>query len=382
VLGETFLLAGAPGSNKSTLARQLAVEQARNGNRVLMILTEEGPERLKLAILKMTSDWAAEDVKRAMSNLHVETSIHDVKMLPGYLTQTLLNPGGIYHGVTMVVIDSIQGPGLSANDFESWQALIHSVELTRAARVVTLLICHVTKSGGVAGPKAIQHAVDCGILIRKAYNRRQFTVLKNRFGPETARPMQLELDTTTTVTLRPCPHAETLTSVARGYLPGLGITEVQGAVTLPRPGSPARVIAPGLPKKEIEQYLSGICQIEGFELADFDLSIQCRLPGERRYRGVLGLPLCISLAASYIQKPIPEKNVYLGEIDLCRNVRDLPNAIIDDFAMSLEMAETPVSIRVLCPASAAARLAGLPGVETVVTRKLEDAFLHTWPDLH
>jgi hypothetical protein len=218
------------------------------------------------------------------------------------------------------------------------------------------------------------------LSIRKAYNRRQIAVLKNRFGPETARPMQLELEPTT-VTLRPCPHAETLTAVARGYLPGVGITEVQGAVTLPRPGSPARVVAPGLPRKEIDQYLSGICQIEGFELADFDLSIQCRLPGERRYRGVLGLPLCIALAASYIQKPIPEHHVYLGEINLCRNVRDVPPPILDDFLMSLEMAESTQPFKVLGPPSAAARLAGFEGIETIVCRKLEEAFFHTWPEL-
>ncbi len=377
---EAILLAGAPGSNKSTLSRQLAIDLAANGRRTLFILTEENPERLKSAILKMTSDWSADDVKKVLSNLHVETTLHDVLMLPGFLTQAVVSPDGPYHGVDMVVIDSIQGPGLSANDFERWQALFQATALTRAARVMTLLVCHVTKSGEIAGPKALQHAVDATVLIRKAYNRRQIAVLKNRFGPETARPMQLELETTT-VTLRPCPHAETLTAVARGYLPGIGITEVQGAVTLPRPGSPARVVAPGLPRKEIDQYLSGICQIEGFELADFDLSIQCRLPGERRYRGVLGLPLCLALAASYIQKPIPERNIYLGEIDLCRNVRDVSPPILDDLLMSLEISESNQKLCVLGPPDAVSRLAGVPGIETVVCRKLEEAFFHTWPEL-
>ena len=59
--------------------------------------------------------------------------------------------------------------------------------------MLTFAICHVTKRGEIAGPKALEHAVDCSILIRKAYNRRMVSVLKNRFGPETARPMQLEI---------------------------------------------------------------------------------------------------------------------------------------------------------------------------------------------
>jgi predicted ATP-dependent serine protease len=105
------------------------------------------------------------------------------------------------------------------------------------------------------------------------------------------------------------------------------------------------------------------------------------LPGERRYRGVLGLPLCLALAASYIQKPIPENHVYLGEIDLCRNVRDVPQMIIDDLVMSLEMAESPQPFKVLGPPSAAARLADFNGVEAIPVRKLEEAFFHTWPEL-
>ena len=121
---------------------------------------------------------------------------------------------------------------------------------------MTLAICHVTKRGEIAGPKALEHAVDCTILIRKAYNRRMVSVLKNRFGPETARPMQLEIDPIT-LKLRMSPHTETLRrSVARGYLPGAGLTEVQGAVALPKPGAAAKVTAPGLPRKEIEQYVS------------------------------------------------------------------------------------------------------------------------------
>jgi hypothetical protein len=87
---EAILVAGAPGSNKSTLARQLAIDLAAKGHRTLFILTEENPERLKSAILKQTSDWPADDVKKVLSNLHVETTLHDVLTLPNFLTQTVL----------------------------------------------------------------------------------------------------------------------------------------------------------------------------------------------------------------------------------------------------------------------------------------------------
>jgi DNA repair protein RadA/Sms len=378
---EAVLIAGAPGSNKSTLARQVAVDLASQGQKVLMILTEETPQRLKSAIVRMTGEWPSDRVRAALANIHVEIGLHDVEQLPAFVARAVLNPHGPHHGVSMIVLDSVQGPGLSANAHEKWQALFQFTGLTRAAHITTLLICHITKRGEIAGPKALEHVVDCTVLIRKAYNRRQLAVLKNRFGPETARPVQLELDPTT-VTLRPCPHAETLTAVARGFLPGVGVTEVQGAVTLPRPGAPAKVTAPGLPRKEIEQYLASICQVPGLELADFDLSIQCRLPGERRYRGVLGLPLCLALVASYIQKPIPPDQLHLGEIDLCRNVRDLPDGLIADLGNAIFFEEIETPLRMLCPPSAVAHLPVMRNVQIVPCRRLDDAIFATWPELH
>jgi DNA repair protein RadA/Sms len=380
VRDETVLLAGSPGSNKSTLARQLTLDLVDQGHRALMILTEESAERAKAGFVTMAGEWPAAKVRAALSNIHVETNIHDVGMLPNFFASQVLHPHGPYHGVSLIVLDSIQGPGLSANNFDAYQALNQFFALSRAAQVMTLAICHVTKRGEIAGPKSLEHAVDCSILIRKAYNRRMVSVLKNRFGPETARPLQLEIDPIT-LKLRVSPHTETLPAVARGYLPGAGLTEVQGAVALPKPGAPAKVTAPGLPRKEIEQYVNGLCQVPGFELADFDLSIQCRVPGERHYRSVLGLPLCMALAASYIQQPIPPEQLQLGEIDLCRNVRDVPPALLTDLANSITNGDIALPVRILCPPSAVNQLPGGKGVEIVPCRRLDDAVFSTWPHL-
>lgn len=380
VEGEIILVGGAPGSNKSTIARQLVLDRAVHDIPALQILTEETPERVRSAMLSMASDMPASKVRSALSNIHVETGIYDVLMLPNFFASQVLNPNGLYHGVRMIVLDSIQGPGLSANNFDAYQALIQFFSLARASKILVIAICHITKRGEIAGPKALEHSVDCSILIRKAYNRRIVSVLKNRFGPETARPMQLEIDPVL-LKLRPSPHAETLTAVARGYLPGAGVTEVQGAVTLPKPGAGAKVTAPGLPRKEIEQYVSGLCQVPGFELADFDLSIQCRVPGELRYKSVLGLPLCLALAASYIQQPVPENQIHMGEIDLCRQVRDVPAALLNDLSNSITSGQVKLPIRILCLPSAVAQLPNGDGAEIVPCRKLDDAIFATWPNL-
>ena len=73
-------------------SRRLAIDLASRGHRTLFILTNENPERLKSAVLKMTSDWPAEDLTKALSDLHVETTLHDVLLLPTFLIRRSREP--------------------------------------------------------------------------------------------------------------------------------------------------------------------------------------------------------------------------------------------------------------------------------------------------
>jgi DNA repair protein RadA/Sms len=347
---------------------------------VLFIMTEEPPERLKGAVLRMTSNWAAAEVKKAMGNLLVETGMHDWEMLPGYFAQHVLNPSGAYHGIKLIVIDSVQGSGLQASAARQWQGLYQFAALTRAARITTFLVAHVTKKNEIAGPRSTEHNIDAAFVLRKAGHRRHLGVPKNRFGREVHRFFPLELDEPT-LTLKVSLYAESFTAVARGYLPGMGLAEVQGAVTLPRWGAPPKVMAPNLPRREIEQLIACIGQIPGLELDQLDFSVQCRLPGERRYGGVLGLPLCLSLISSFLQLPIPANQLHIGEVDLCRSIRDLPPLVLEDLATAIADGRVSAPVRLLLPPSAASQLPREPGIELVPCRRLDDALYITWPDL-
>jgi len=380
VQGGVYLCAGPPGSNKSTFARQWGLDLARQGHPVLFILTEEPAERLKAAVLRMAGDWRSNDVKTALANLFVETSIHDLETLPGFFAQHVLNPSGQYHGVKLIVLDSVQGSGLQASAARQWQGLYQFASLTRAARITTLLVAHVTKKNEIAGPRSTEHNIDAAFVLRKGGLRRHLGVPKNRFGREIHRFFPLDLDEQT-VTLKPSLYVESFTAVARGYLPGPGVAEVQGAVTLPRWRAPPKVMAPNLPRKEIEQLIACIGQIPGLELDELDFSVQCRLPGERRYGGILGLPLCLSLVASFLQKPIPDNQIHVGEVDLTRTIRDLPLLLLDDLVLAVAEGVIPTPVRLLVPPSAAAHLSRGDGVEVLACRRLDDAIYITWPEL-
>ena len=121
------------------------------------------------------------------------------------------------------------------------------------------------------------------------------------------------------------------------------------------------------------------------QIEDLDYTIQCRLPGGKRYRSLLGLPLCMALIASYIQKDIPSYHIYLGEIDLLRKVREVPDEILIDLWEQLkDPASTviPKPIRIFCPSESAHLLQEeVEGATVVACDRLDDAVFMTWPEL-
>jgi predicted ATP-dependent serine protease len=118
------------------------------------------------------------------------------------------------------------------------------------------------------------------------------------------------------------------------------------------------------------------------EIEDLDYTIHCRLPGEKRYRALLGLPVCMALIASYIQKDIPSYHIYVGEIDLLRKVRQVPDQIILDLLDSIQNGAIPTPIRLFCPKESAEIIKdGIEGATVIGCDKLDDAVFQTWPEL-
>ena len=380
--GASTLLGGAPGAFKSGLALQLFLDLARQGVPQLVIATEEPPHRLKERALRMTSNWSRADVERAFSHLFIESDLQDIESLPRFVANHVFSPTGRYHGVQMIGLDSIQGHGLPAAATRRYERLFEAMRLCKGANISMLLISHVTKRGEIAGPRALEHNCDVVWLLRKTMSYRMLFVPKNRFGPCALKPLALDLDPLT-VTMRPAPHAVAMTSVARTFLGnGLGAGEIQASVALSNFGSRGKVMAPGLPRREIEQLVACLSGVEGIEIDELDFTLHCRLPGSRPYLPWLGLPLCMALVSSYVQRPIPPNQVQVGEIDLLRSVRDLSAAFVEQLADAVAAGELGTPLRLLCPAPVAPHIPHGSGVEIVPCRRLDDAIFATWPELH
>jgi DNA repair protein RadA/Sms len=159
--------------------------------------------------------------------------------------------------------------------------------------------------------------------------------------------------------------------------------EAQAAVSLPTYGSRGRITAPGLPKKEVEQLLSCLSQLEDVDIEDLSFTIQCRLPGERVYRSLLGLPLAMALLSSYLQREIPSHHIYIGELDLQKRVRKVPDSLIEELWESIENGKLRTPLRLFCPRESATLIReGLPDATIVACDTLEDAVFKTWTDLN
>ena len=385
VVGGVYLLAGQPGIGKSRLSAQIALDLGRRGMKTLYVLTEQSKDDLAKVAHQMTADWPRKDAKAAMGNVFPEEAVYDIETLPSFLSHQVMSPGSKYHGINLIVIDSVHGHGLSASATRKYRQLYEFCRVCKAAGITVMLVAHVTKKGDVAGPKDMEHNVDCILVMRRAMIYRPMFVPKNRFGPAVFKPIPLEMDKTTTA-LKLSPHSDSVSSVARSYLGGgIGVAEAQASVALPAYGLRGKITAPGLPRKEIEQLTTCISQLPEMQIEDLDYTIQCRLPGGKRYRGLLGLPLCMALIASYIQKDIPAYHVYLGEIDLLRRVREVPDDILLALWEQLKdpnCTTLPRPVRIFCPSESAHLLQEeVEGATVVACERLDDAVFATWPEL-
>jgi KaiC/GvpD/RAD55 family RecA-like ATPase len=219
VKGGVYLLGGQPGIGKSTLGLQLALDLASHDVSSLYLLTEQSKEDLARRARLMTGVWPSAQRDRALRQVHPEEGLYAIDSLPRFLMHQVISPGGKYNGVQLIIVDSVQGHGVSATATRTYKHVYEFCRQCKAAGITVLLVSHVTKRGEIAGPKDLEHNVDCILVMRKAMAYRPLFVPKNRFGPAVLRPILLEMDRATTV-LSPAHHSQSLSTVARSFLGG------------------------------------------------------------------------------------------------------------------------------------------------------------------
>jgi DNA repair protein RadA/Sms len=389
IRGGVYLLAGEPGIGKTTLAIQILGDLARQGLKVVYLTTEQGLPDLKRAVERIHGH--ARPLDRAITeNFLLDDTLDDLKDLPRFFSRRVLTEGEEYHGTQAIVLDSIQGRGLAAAATQKYRALYEFAENAKAQGLVTLLVGHVTKKGQIAGPKDLEHNVDCVLYIRRAFRLRPFFVPKNRFGPAQLDPLVLMTDEYGR--LLESPHTTAQSSAVYGYA-GLGeeVAEGQASVSLPRYGARPELNAPFLPSKKVKQLLSVLSTLRDVDLTDLSYEINCYVPRQQRYREELDLPIALALLSSYLRKPVPEGALFVGELDLTRRIRPPEETYLAALASLLTgpqrgrfrrlyiSDECAARFGAMRPAEAGQTVGGV--VEVRGVRTLESVIVDLWPDL-
>ncbi len=174
VPGSVSLLSGEPGIGKSTLTLQLALRIARTGASVVLITGEEAPAQVAARAGRIHN----RPIPESLSVFDTTDTKMVVKMMREQRPQ-------------MVIVDSVQ---MLNNGDEGGAAgspaLLRNVanllaETAKKCDVSLLLIGHVTKDGGLAGPRTLEHIVDTVLSFDgdRRNDLRFLRAVKHRFGP-------------------------------------------------------------------------------------------------------------------------------------------------------------------------------------------------------
>jgi len=361
VPGSVVLLGGSPGAGKSTLLLQVtcALAAARG---VLYVTGEESLEQValrarRLGLADAGLDLAAETAVEAILS-HAERQRPEVLVADSVQTLQLDGESGAPGGVTQVR-----------------EAAAALVRFAKRSGTVVLLVGHVNKEGGLAGPKVLEHMIDASLMLEDVGDSR-FRVLrshKNRFGAageigvfamtdrgrkEVANPSALFL-------ARPeAPAAGSVVVVVwEGTRPLL--VEVQALVDGQQGAHPRRV-AVGLEANRIGMLLAVLHRHGGLHIADQDVFVNV-VGGVRVAETASDLALLLAVVSSFRDAPLPAELIAFGEVGLSGEVRPVPNG-----QERLREAAKHGFKRALCPWGNRPK-SDVEGMDVVAVRNLREA---------
>lgn len=319
VPGSAILIGGHPGAGKSTLLLQVMCYLA--GQMPALYVT--GEESLQQVARR------AKRLGLPMDRLHLlsETNVEQ-------LTSTLQQ-----QRPKVVVIDSIQVmhlDGIESAPGSVSQVRESAAHLTRYAKqtnTVLLLVGHVTKDGTLAGPKVLEHMIDCSIMLEGGNDSRFRTLrgIKNRFGAINELGVFAMLDSG----LKEVKNPSSI-FLSRGEDPAPGsvvmvvwegtrplLVEIQALVDDSHFGHPKRV-AVGLDQNRLNLLLAAMHRHGGIHFGDQDVYVNV-VGGVKVSETSADLALLLAALSSFRNQPLPQELIVFGEVGLSGEIRPVPS---------------------------------------------------------
>ena len=315
VPGSAILIGGHPGAGKSTLLLQVMCGLAKNMT-ALYVTGEESLQQVAMRANRL-------NLPTDKLNMLSETSVEQICNLADQLKPQI------------IVVDSIQVMHLS--DIQSSPGSVAQVRecasfLTRYAKtrqVAIIMVGHVTKDGTLAGPKVLEHAIDCSLLLEGEADSRFRTLRshKNRFGAVN----ELGVFGMTEQGLREVKNPSAI-FLSRGdeQTPGSSVmvlwegtrpllVEIQALVEHSMLANPRRV-AVGLEQNRLALLLAVLHRHGGLQMSDQDVFVNV-VGGVKVGETGADLALLLALISSFRNRPLPQDLVVFGEVGLAGEIR-------------------------------------------------------------
>ncbi|HSO60723.1 MAG TPA: DNA repair protein RadA [Desulfobacterales bacterium] len=364
VPGTLILVGGDPGIGKSTLMLQALHGLAGQGRKVLYVSGEESIRQIRLRSQRLET------------------------VSPGLLVVSEVEVDAILAMVDSIkpevlVIDSIQtmfsselgsAPGSVSQVRE---ATVRLMLMAKRSGIPTFLVGHVTKDGAIAGPKLLEHMVDTVLYFEGDRNHifRVLRAVKNRFGStneigvfemkghgleEVANPSAVFLSG------RPASAAGSVVAASmEGTRPIL--VELQALTSGTNFGTPRRTIL-GLDPNRVALLAAVMEKKIGMHLMGYDIFMNVA-GGVRVIEPAVDLAIVAAIASSFLDKPVPDRTVVMGEVGLTGEVRAIGQAdtrIYESAKMGFNRCIVPQSNLDRLPAMEGVAIAGVRTVSEAV----------------
>ncbi|PKF51874.1 DNA repair protein RadA [Enterovibrio nigricans] len=361
VPGAAILIGGSPGAGKSTLLLQTMCWLASQ----MPTLYVTGEESLQQVAMRAERLGLPKDKLKMLSETNVESICQIARQ----------------EQPKIMVIDSIQvmhcadiasAPGSVAQVRESAAAL---TRYAKQHNVAIFMVGHVTKDGTLAGPKVLEHCIDCSVMLDGSSDSRFRTLRshKNRFGAVN----ELGVFAMTGQGLREVSNPSAI-FLSRGEDPTSGssvmvlwegtrplLVELQALVDYSQLANPRRV-AVGLEQNRLALLLAVLHKHGGLQMSDQDVFVNV-VGGVKVTETSADLALLLALISSFRDRPLPKDLVVFGEVGLAGEIRPVPSGQ----ERLMEAAKHGFKRAVVPMANAPKK--DLPGMKVYGVNKLADA---------
>lgn len=362
VSGSVTLIGGNPGAGKSTLLLQ-TVGRLCLSHKILYVTGEESLQQvaIRAARLKIGTDRIC---------IAAETSIDAICEMASVEQPQVL----IVDSIQVMHVNGIESaPGSVSQVREGAAAL---TQFAKRTGIAVFMVGHVTKDGTLAGPKILEHCVDCSIILEAGTDMRYRTLRcqKNRFGAvneigvfamtdeglkEVKNPSAIFLSRQETV----APGSLAMVTW-EGTRPLL--VELQGLVDLSLYSNPRR-LSLGTDQNRLSMLLSVLHRHAEFSLGDQDVFVNI-VGGVKVEDTSADVPLAMALISSFKDRPIDKGTIAFGEIGLTGEIRPVPYG-----QERIAEAVKQGFVRIVVPYDNAPRRR-LNNVEVIPVRRVTDLF--------